>query len=97
MYDLLNLGGAGRTAVLASLASVLIGFFLYGPAAPLAGTPVEPVCEGPVDCDDGDLCTEDTCVPPDGEVTQAVGCGDTNGDGIVVVSDALMILRCSIG
>jgi YD repeat-containing protein len=69
-------------------------------------------CNGQVlPCDDGDVCTIDTCDPATGCTGTFVAgptcsttttmpvqvCGDFNGDGTITATDALGVLRTAVG
>lgn len=68
---------------------------------------------GPRDCDDGRVCTEDSCNPATGctndfmpgctttttttTLPEPAGCGDANEDGRVTSTDALFTLKNAVG
>ena len=78
-------------------------------------TPGGPCCQagGPRDCDDGRVCTEDSCNPATGctndfmpgctttttttTLPEPAGCGDANEDGRVTSTDALFTLKNAVG
>jgi hypothetical protein len=53
-------------------------------------------CVTAADCEDGDSCTRATCAGGLCEHVPAVG-GDVDGNGAVQASDALVVLRASVG